>query len=219
MEKNTATNNTAPLFQLTQIDEDIIEGSPSFVEISELFQNARSIDDIINGWMNRDKGRDLIAYNGPSEDACSEGKPAIIFILQEYDKDVAQGQSMISCFTGIIPDWMVITPENKDDETLNEKREEELEIIYNDIYSETQIPRDNVQKFVLCYLLSSLSAEVDFFFASEESLDEVESTLQLEDENAKVDRNYVCMNMLVSNNTESSPHMDGMAGSFVSFFL
>ena len=63
MKKN---DNPKQLFTLSQIDEDIEEGSKGYLELKELFQSAQSLDDVIDSWMSRNLGRELTFSSDPN---------------------------------------------------------------------------------------------------------------------------------------------------------
>ena len=211
------------LFTLSQIDEDIAEGSKMYLELKELFDKASSLDDIIDSWMNRELGRELSFSAQPGNLDESTGEPVILVLLEEGAKEIAVAQCAKEALVNARKISFSIDEANHTfhdqecnfDEDWYNRRDETLSIEFNDIYGEHQIPRENVEKLLLSYLGSKVPTEIELFFVDEESLADSFMDAEAFDELMAKSKNYVCMNLVVFDRDQAT----ASSGEFISFFL
>ena len=217
-------NNT--LFQLSQISEDI-ENTPLFSEIENLFANATCLDDIIKGWMDKEKMREISFVSGISEDPDTLDEPFVYAIIEQADQEYAIAECSKKALLELNPNLVLVSNSsfdfNNEDCSCNddwfEERNQGLGIIFDEDFCEHQIPRANVEKLVLSYLLSDLPTEAELFFVSDESLDDIDSYTKDQGKEGIPNRNYVCINLIAQEVKDDGGAGRSSGGEFVSFFL
>ena len=197
---------SSPLFELLEFSSEVEEGSEDYLRIKELFDCAKSLDDLINGWMERDKKRGIDFISGSSD-----FEEPVVFVTLKIDyQPVAIAQCTKANLISRLGQEFTIDDANcvfddecfDQDQEWTEKCDSALGVKYNELYYEDHIPRENVEKYMMSYLGATKYTGIEIFMPDNDSLlDGYIPEDKLDEVFEQMDR-YVCMGMSVYESKE-----------------
>ena len=199
-----------PLFGLVEFSEEVVEGSEECLKIKELFDRAGSLDDVINGWMDREKHAGISFVSGTSDFEDTVGEAAVFAVLKMNNRGIASAQCTKEKLVFSLGRDFCVDDANQvfDDEDFSfdrkwvEQRDSVFGIKFNDTYYEEHLPRANVQRLLMSYLGASAITGVELFFPDDDSILDGDIAPEELDEVYEQIKTYVCMEVSVYESAE-----------------